>query len=234
MKHSNYLLFLIISLFFSCEQETIQLKEIGIIPKPLFQEINKGVFVLDENIRFISNTELNEVSDYLKLYIEENYQVSFTPQKESKKIVFTSNDTISNEEGYELKIEESNNATVFSSDNTITSNIFKSHNLEFPFELRWRSSTANKYNFWRIYGGVKFIYNMSNSFQYIDVNNIDFNYSNVSAYNKLQYGLTLSAGYDKFNINVFYGLTPVFNDAKIEGEKIETKAIKFGLILYLL
>ena len=106
MKHSNYLLFLIISLFFSCEQETIQLKEIGIIPKPLFQEINKGVFVLDENIRFISDTELNEVSDYLKLYIEENYQVSFTPQKESKKIVFTSNDTISNEEGYELKIEE--------------------------------------------------------------------------------------------------------------------------------
>ena len=106
MKHSNYLLFLIISLFFSCEQETIQLKEIGIIPKPLFQEINKGVFVLDENIRFISDTELNEVSDYLKLYIEENYQVSFTPQKESKKIVFISNDTISNEEGYELKIEE--------------------------------------------------------------------------------------------------------------------------------
>ena len=106
MKHSNYLLFLIISLFFSCEQETIQLKEIGIIPKPLFQEINKGVFVLDENIRFISDTELNEVSDYLKLYIKENYQVSFTPQKESKKIVFTSNDSISNEEGYELKIEE--------------------------------------------------------------------------------------------------------------------------------
>ena len=106
MKHSNYLLFLIISLFFSCEQETIQLKEIGIIPKPLFQEISKGVFVLDENIRFISDTELNEVSDYLKLYIEENYQVSFTPQKESKKIVFTSNDSISNEEGYELKIEE--------------------------------------------------------------------------------------------------------------------------------
>jgi hexosaminidase len=106
MKHSNYLLFLIISLFFSCKQETIQLKEIGIIPKPLFQEMNKGVFVLDENIRFISDTELNQVSNYLKLYIEENYQVSFTPQKESKKIVFTSNDTISNEEGYELKIGE--------------------------------------------------------------------------------------------------------------------------------
>ena len=116
MKNSNYLLFLIISIFFSCKQETIQLKEIGIIPKPLFQEMNKGVFVLDENIRFISDTELNQVSDYLKLYIEENYQVSFTPQKESKKIVFTSNDSISNEEGYELKIGE--NSILISSKNS--------------------------------------------------------------------------------------------------------------------
>ena len=56
MKHSNYLLFLIISLFFSCKQETIQLKEIGIIPKPLFQEINKGVFVLDEDKAFKETT----------------------------------------------------------------------------------------------------------------------------------------------------------------------------------
>ncbi|ARV07330.1 hypothetical protein BTO04_11800 [Polaribacter sp. SA4-10] len=135
---------------------------------------------------------------------------------------------------HELKVEESNNETVFSTDNTITSNIFKAHNLELPIELRWRTSTSNKYDFWRIYGGVKFIYNTSNSFQYIDVNNMDFKYLNVSAYNKLQYGLTLSAGYDKFNMNIFYGLTPIFNDANIEGEKIETKVIKFGLILYLL
>ena len=106
MKHSNYLLFLIITLFFSCTTETIQLKEIGIIPKPLFQEINKGFFVLDKDIRFISDTKLNEVSNYFKLYIEENYQVSFAPQNESKKIIFTINDAITNEEGYELKIEE--------------------------------------------------------------------------------------------------------------------------------
>ena len=106
MKHSNYLLFLIITLFFSCTTETIQLKEIGIIPKPLFQEINKGFFVLDKDIRFISDTKLNEVSNYFKLYIEENHQVSFATQNESKKIVFTINDAITNEEGYELKIEE--------------------------------------------------------------------------------------------------------------------------------
>ena len=108
MKHSNFLLYLIISLFFSCNQETIQQKEIGIIPKPLFQQINKGVFILDEGIRIISDNGLSEVSDYFKSYLEENYQIVFNPQKETTKIIFTINDAIANEEGYELKIEEQN------------------------------------------------------------------------------------------------------------------------------
>ena len=108
MKHSNFLLYLIISLFFSCNQETIQQKEIGIIPKPLFQQINKGVFILDEGIRIISDNGLSEVSDYFKSYLEENYQIVFNPQKETTKIFFTINDAIANEEGYELKIEEQN------------------------------------------------------------------------------------------------------------------------------
>ena len=108
MKHSNFLLYLIISLFFSCSQDTIQQKEIGIIPKPLFQKLNKGVFILDEGIRIVSDSGLSEVSDYFKIYLEENYQIEFNAQKGIKKIIFTINDTIPNEEGYELKIEEKN------------------------------------------------------------------------------------------------------------------------------
>lgn len=108
MKHSNFLLYLIISLFFSCNQSTIQQKEIGIIPKPLFQKLNKGVFILDEGIRIVSDSGLSEVSGYFKSYLEENYQIVFNPQKETTKIVFTINDAIADEEGYELKIEEQN------------------------------------------------------------------------------------------------------------------------------
>ena len=104
MKHSNFLLYLIISLFFSCSQDSIQQKEIGIIPKPLFQQLGEGVFILDENIRLISDTELSEVSDYFKIYLEEHYQIVFNRQKDTKKIIFTINDTITSEEGYELKI----------------------------------------------------------------------------------------------------------------------------------
>jgi hypothetical protein len=135
---------------------------------------------------------------------------------------------------HELKVEELNNTTFFSNDATISANIFKSHNLEFPLEIRWRTSTANSYSFWRVYTGIKFMYSLSNKFQFEDSNNNVFKYSNISAYNKLQYGLTLSAGYDAFNIHVFYGLSPVFKDASINGETIDTKILKFGLIFYFL
>ena len=135
---------------------------------------------------------------------------------------------------HELKVEELNNTTIFSGDETISSNIFKSHNLELPLEIRWRTSTANRYDFWRVYAGIKFMYNLSNKFQFEDANQNSLQYASVSAYNKLQYGLTLSAGYDEFNINIFYGLTPIFKDASINSEAINTKILKFGLIFYIL
>ncbi|TMM29960.1 PorT family protein [Polaribacter aestuariivivens] len=135
---------------------------------------------------------------------------------------------------HKLKVEEQNGTTTFSSDNTINSNFYKSHNIEFPIEFRWRTSTANEYSFWRVYTGVKFLYNISNSFQFEDSNSNKFIYKNVSAYDNLQYGLTLSAGYDEFNINIFYGLSSIFKDAQINNENINTKILKFGLIFYFL
>ena len=135
---------------------------------------------------------------------------------------------------HELKVEELSGNTVFSRDNSISENVFKAHNLEFPLEIRWRTSTAKRYNFWRVYTGLKFSYNLSNKFQYLDTDANQFKYANVSAYNKLQYGLTISAGYDEFNINFFYGLTPIFNNGAINGESINTKILKFGLIFYFL
>jgi hypothetical protein len=77
------------------------------------------------------------------------------------------------------------------------------------------------------------LYNFSNTFQFTE-NEIDFKYKNVSAYRKLQYGLTLSAGYTEFNAYLFYGLTPIFNNAAIKGEKINSNILKFGLIFYIL
>ncbi|QVY64136.1 porin family protein [Polaribacter sp. Q13] len=135
---------------------------------------------------------------------------------------------------HKLKVTEINNTTAFTSDDEISANLFKSHNLEFPLELRWRTSTANKYSFWRVYAGIKFLYNLSNTFQFEDATGTTFKYSDVSNYNKFQYGLTLSTGYDEFNINLYYGLTPIFNNSTINGEVINSKVLKFGLIFYIL
>jgi hypothetical protein len=134
---------------------------------------------------------------------------------------------------HKLKVSEINNSTIFNSLENTTSNVFKAHNLEFPLEIRWRTSTATKYDFWRIYAGIKFLYNISNVFQFTE-DATDFKYKNVSAYRKLQYGLTFSAGYTEFNAYLFYGLTPIFNNASINGENISSNILKFGLIFYIL
>ena len=131
---------------------------------------------------------------------------------------------------HNIEVREINDETIFATAVGTSSNTFKSHNLEFPFELRWRTSNAIKYDFWRIYAGVKFLYNMSHKFGFIE-DNKSFSYKNLSAFSKLQYGLTLSAGYDVFNINIFYGLAPIFDSAE---PAMDTSVLKFGLIFYIL
>lgn len=135
---------------------------------------------------------------------------------------------------HQLKVDEVNGATVFENGDLISDNVFSTFNLEVPIELRWRTSTANKYSFWRVYTGIKFLYNLNNSFRYLDANQVEVAYKNVSAFENLQYGLTLSAGYDEFNINFFYGLNPIFKNASINGEVLGTRILQFGLIFYLL
>lgn len=134
---------------------------------------------------------------------------------------------------HKLKITEINNQTIFSSDGNVTNEMYL-HNLEIPLEFRWRSSTANSYNFWRIYLGLKTTYNLSNQFDYTNSSEITTPFNNISRYKNWQFGATLSAGYDAFNIHIYYGLTSIYDNAIINGEAINTKIIKFGLIYYLL
>ena len=135
---------------------------------------------------------------------------------------------------HELRIDEVDGSTVFGSAKAISENIFTSHNIELPFEFRWRTSTAIKYGFWRVYSGIKILYNLQNKFKYIEGGGNQVKQINITAYNKLQYGLTMSAGYDAFNFHVFYGMTPVFKKGTINGEDVDSKSIKFGLIFYFL
>jgi len=132
-----------------------------------------------------------------------------------------------------LKVSEVNNVVTFEVDNTLTSNNLTIYNVEFPFEIRWRGSTAKKYRFWRVYAGLKASYNLSNEFKY---NNgvQSFSFKNVSRFNQWQYGLTLSVGYDAFTVHTYYGLNPMLKDSSIGTTDISTKILRVGLIFYLL
>jgi len=103
------------------------------------------------------------------------------------------------------------------------------HTLEIPFELRFRNSTANKYNFWRIYTGIKLGYNFSNSI----TTKMD-KFSNLEFYKKWQYGLTISAGYDAFTLHAYYGLSSIFENANVNGNSIDSRIMKIGIVFYLL
>lgn len=124
--------------------------------------------------------------------------------------------------------------SILSSSETFSKNKFSSHLLEFPLEIRWRTSTPTTYNFWRIYTGFKLGYVFANTTKYKgDLGRLK--YSNNPDFNRMQYGLTLSAGYDTWNFHLYYALNPVFgSDAQIDGEAIDMNAIKIGLMFYIL
>jgi hypothetical protein len=123
--------------------------------------------------------------------------------------------------------------TVVDSD-TFTKNKIIGHFIEVPLEYRWRTSTSENYEFWRIYTGVKFGYMLLHSAKYKgDLGS--FKYTDISDFNKFQYGLTISAGYNTWNLHLYYALSPIFsNDAKLDGSSIDMQAIKVGLMFYIL
>ena len=120
------------------------------------------------------------------------------------------------------------------SDITIKRNKFTTYLIEVPVQYRWRTSTAKDYKFWRIYTGLKFGYVLHNWSRFtgsID----DIKITGIDDFNKLQYGLTLSAGYSTWNFSIYYGLNSIFKDtAQLDGNSIDMNSIKIGLMFYVL
>lgn len=102
--------------------------------------------------------------------------------------------------------------------------------LEFPIEFRIRNSSPSKYNFWRFYPGVKFNYSFYNS------SNIkqseDFDVFDVIDINDFQYGVSFAAGYNKWNIYCYYGISDLFNESENYMKTISVNEVKIGIIFY--
>ncbi|NNF82616.1 MAG: PorT family protein [Flavobacteriaceae bacterium] len=115
-----------------------------------------------------------------------------------------------------------------------TKNKYTLNLIELPLEFRWRSSTYDTYKFWRVYAGFKVGYVIRSVVKY-EGDPKDFKLKQIEDFNDFEYGLTLSAGYDKFNVHIYYGLNTVFDgNSSLDGQQIDMRTVKIGLMLYIL
>ena len=124
--------------------------------------------------------------------------------------------------------------SILDDSDTYSKNKYTNQLVELPIEFRWRTSTSTEYKFWRIYTGFKLGYLVTSTTKYKgDLGSLKNH--DISDFNKLQYGLTLSAGYNTWNLYLYYGLNPIFSkEAILNGEEMETNTLKVGLMFYVL
>jgi len=110
----------------------------------------------------------------------------------------------------------------------------ETHALELPFELRWRTSTATEYKFWRIYTGFKIAYVFAKSSKVVVDGNVD-SFTNEDIEN-LQYGVMVNFGFNTWNIHTYYGLNPLLKEGVTltNGSPFEMRTFRVGLIFYIL
>lgn len=112
-------------------------------------------------------------------------------------------------------------------------NLWKWTEINLPLEIRWRTSSAEVYKFWRIYGGVTAIYTFHarQDFRQLDANNV---FSDL-AVQKFRFALHLSAGNNTWNIYFLHPLNPLFENTQ-PSDTLQVKNLgyaKIGLIFYI-
>jgi len=131
-----------------------------------------------------------------------------------------------------LKISEGGVYEIVHNDD-FNSNRLTTYAVEMPIELRWRTSTATTYSFWRIYTGIKFGYVFANKSKYSD-DLETIKVKNIDEFQNFQYGLTFAAGYSSFNLSLYYGLNSLFKNAQVGGNTFDIKQFNIGLMFYIL
>lgn len=113
-------------------------------------------------------------------------------------------------------------------------NKFSQHLIEVPFELRWRTSTPGDYKFWRIYSGFKIGYVFASNTKFKS-DDEQIKLRDIASFNKLQYGLTFSVGYDSWNAYLHYVINPIFKEeATFNNQSLDIQMLKIGIMFYIL
>jgi len=128
-----------------------------------------------------------------------------------------------------LNNDEQNNLSFSILDNEQNSQ--KISSIILPLEFRWRTSTINKTEFWRLYGGFKYKINLNSKFNYFAGGN-----SRVDFIRKQNTAIYISLGYNTWNLLFEYDLNSIYNRdiILIDGLSPDISTIKIGLIFYIL
>jgi len=117
---------------------------------------------------------------------------------------------------------------------SFSKNKFSQHLIELPLEFRWRTSNPVDYKFWRVYAGLRIGYVFTNTSKFIGSIG-EYKYKKLDTFNNFQYGLSLSTGYNTWNLYFYYALNPIFNsEVDYLQEPLKMNAVKVGLMFYVL
>jgi hypothetical protein len=134
-----------------------------------------------------------------------------------------------------LLVEKASGSYQYRTLDTYNNNRFILNSLEFPLEFRWRTSTLEKYKFWRVYTGLTLSYVINFKAQHVlDAKQVIVTNSNLVE--RFQYALSLSAGYGTWNFYASYALRPLFKEARMEstGSPLNVQSLRLGLMFYML
>lgn len=113
-------------------------------------------------------------------------------------------------------------------------NRFEQFRVDFPIELRWRKSTPQEFQFFRIYTGFKLSYLLYDKSVY-EIGGDKYKIKNNKDFEDFVYGAYISVGYSAFNLQLYYNLNSFFkSSAQIDSVPITMNALSIGVIYYIL
>lgn len=113
-------------------------------------------------------------------------------------------------------------------------NRFEQLRLDLPLEIRWRRSSPQEFQFFRLYTGFKASYLLYDKSVY-EIGSDKHTIINNKDFEDFLYGVYLSVGYSAFNLQLYYNLNSFFSSsAKIDSTPITMNTLSIGVIYYIL
>ncbi|MEM8508893.1 MAG: porin family protein [Bacteroidota bacterium] len=122
----------------------------------------------------------------------------------------------------------------FASDiETLNRSKLETNAIEFPFELRWRTSNPIDYKFWRVYTGFKAEYLFSRRAKIVfDDKDVTFSNPDIEQW---QFGWMINFGYNTWNLHFYWALSDLLgNNATFNDDALTIRPIRIGVIFYIL